>query len=84
MNFPPGKLAFPRGIIMSMRRRSLSCLGEQLKPFFSFGNTHVPWEEGVLLLEELGPFPKENSLLPREVVFFIMEFFLLHWEFVWD
>jgi hypothetical protein len=31
--------------------------------------------EGALLHRELGPFPKENSLLLREVVFFTREFF---------
>jgi hypothetical protein len=37
---------------------------------------------GVFLLRELGLFPKENSSLPKEVVFFIKEIFLFHEELV--
>jgi hypothetical protein len=40
--------------------------------------------EGAILLEELGPFPKENSLLPKEVVFFTRDCFLFHRELAWD
>jgi len=35
-------------------------------------------------LEEFGPFLKENSLLPRGVIFFTRECFLLHGELAWD
>jgi hypothetical protein len=41
-------------------------------------------KEGALLLGEFGPFPKENSLLPREVVFFTKKLFLFHGELAWD
>jgi hypothetical protein len=41
-------------------------------------------KEGAFLLKELGPFLKENYLLPKEVVFFTREFFLFHGELVWD
>jgi hypothetical protein len=34
--------------------------------------------------KELGPFLKENSLLPKGVVFFTWECFLLHRELAWD
>jgi hypothetical protein len=40
--------------------------------------------EDALLFEKLQPFPKENSLLLEEVLFFIDELFSLHEEFVWD
>lgn len=40
--------------------------------------------EGALLPKGLGPFPKENSFLPKEVVFCHWELFLLHEEIAWD
>jgi hypothetical protein len=43
------KLTFPWGIIMSLWRRSLSCLGEQLKLFF-LGRTIMSFEEKELKL----------------------------------
>jgi hypothetical protein len=45
--------------------------------FFSLGNKHVPQGERTLLPNELGSFPKENSLLFEEVVFFTVE---LAWD----
>jgi hypothetical protein len=37
-------------------------------------------KEGALLFRKLGPFPKENSLFLKEVVFSTKEFFFLHGE----
>jgi hypothetical protein len=58
------------------------CFFDKLGPFLK---EHIwfLWE-GTLLPRELGPFPKENSLLPKEVVFFIGELFSLHEKLVWD
>jgi len=58
------------------------CFFDKLGPF---PGEHIwfLWE-GTLLPRELGPFPKENSLLPRKVVFFIGELFSLHEKLVWD
>jgi hypothetical protein len=42
------------------------------------------FREGAFLLGDLGPFLKENSLFPKEVVFFIREHFLFHGELAWD
>jgi hypothetical protein len=37
-------------------------------------------KERAFLPKELGPFPKENSLLLVEVIFFTKELFLFHGE----
>jgi len=37
-------------------------------------------KEGAFFFRELGPFPNENALFLREVVFFTRELFLLHGE----
>jgi hypothetical protein len=49
------------------------CFPRELRPF-SWGSTLL-LKKGALLLGELGPFPKENSLLLGEVVFFTRNFF---------
>jgi hypothetical protein len=59
---------------MSMGRRNLSCFKEQLKPFFSMGNNHVPKEkEFKLLLRSnlsLFFFSMGNNCVPRQKEFF--------------
>jgi len=52
-------------------------IAKKLKHVFSWGT----WPFQKVLLEELGPFLKENSLLPMEVAFFTKVFLLLHGEF---
>jgi hypothetical protein len=42
------------------------------------------FKESAFLPKELGTFPKENSSLLGEVVFFIKEFLLLHDKLAWD
>ncbi len=80
-----GEIAFsPWGTIMSLGRKNLSCLGEQLKSFFSQGNNHVlgkkefklPW--GTTLKKI--PYKKIMSLGRRglncpkeELIFFFLK-----------
>jgi hypothetical protein len=51
------------------------CFLKELKNKIHCSRRKVP-----LLLGELGLFPKENSLLHKEVMFFTKELFLLHGE----
>jgi hypothetical protein len=51
---------------------------KELWPFL--GQNKLFLKEGALLLGEFDPFLKINSLLPKEVVFFTKELFLLHGE----
>jgi len=51
--FPQGKFIVCWGTIMSLRRRSLSCPNEQLKPFF-LENNHVLKEKEFFLPLEHG------------------------------
>jgi hypothetical protein len=54
MNFPPSEIGFPWGTIMSSRR-SLSCFGEQFKPFFPLETIMSPREKEHFSLGNLGP-----------------------------
>jgi hypothetical protein len=47
-----GKLPFSQGTIMSPGRKSLSCLGEQFKPFFPPKNNHVLGEKEFVFLQK--------------------------------
>jgi hypothetical protein len=58
------------------------CFIEEFKHFL--GKIHSSPRKVFFFLKELGPFPKENSLLLWEVIFSTREIFLLHGELAWD
>jgi hypothetical protein len=75
--FPQGIHAFPWGNSLFLGEI------EQFKPF-SLRNNHIPREEGTLLLGELGPFSKENSLLLKKLYFSLGNFFTPLGKLAWD
>jgi hypothetical protein len=54
------------------------CFHGELKPFL--GESTLFPREGALLLDKLGPFLKENSLLLEEIVFFTKDLKKFHGE----
>jgi len=47
---------------MSLRRRSLSCVGEQLKPFFPPKNNHILGEKEFVFIQKHGCSLKQFKL----------------------